>query len=72
MQGTVSSLLILTSAVILTCVVIGYAVTVVEQTLQTTNIPQLDRLKDIQRSLLNETDSLFNQTQMPPADPTQP
>ncbi len=72
MQGTVAALLLLTSAVILTCVVVGFAVTVFEQTLQTTNNPQLDRLKDMQRSLLNETDSLFNQTQMPPANPTQP
>jgi hypothetical protein len=72
MQGTVATLLLFTSAVILTCVVIGYAVTIVEQTLQTTNIPQLDRLKDIQRSLLNETDSLFDQIQAPFPDSTQP
>jgi hypothetical protein len=72
MNGTVATLLLLTSAVILTCVVVGYAVTVFEQTLQTTNNPQLNRLKDMQRSLLNETDSVFNQTQVPPANPTQP
>lgn len=72
MQTTVATLLLITSAVILTCVVIDYAVVVVQQTLQTTNIPQLDRLRDIQSSILNQTDSLFNQTQPLPMETPQP
>ncbi|XES76415.1 MAG: hypothetical protein ACBZ72_09555 [Candidatus Bathyarchaeia archaeon] len=55
-------MLLLTSAVILTCVVIDYAVVVVQSALQTSNIPQLDRLRALEDSVLNQTDSLFNQT----------
>lgn len=67
MQTSVAALLLLTSAVVLSCVVVSYAVSIVEQTLQTANIPQLQRIKDLQRSLLNETDSLLNQTLPVPA-----
>jgi hypothetical protein len=70
MQSTVATLLLITSAVILTCIVVDYAVVTIQQTLQTTNIPQLDRLRNIQNSLLNQTDSLFNQTQ--PQSPLEP
>jgi hypothetical protein len=68
MQTTVATLLLITSVVVLSCVVVDYAVTIVQHTLQTTNIPQLDRIKDIQRSILNETDSFFNQTITQPQD----
>ena len=66
LQTTVATLLLITAAVVLTCVVIDYAVSVVQTTLQTTNIPQLDRLKNIQSSILNQTDTLYNQTQLTP------
>lgn len=72
MQTTVATLLLITSAVVLACVVVDYAVVVVQNTLQTTNIPQLDRLRDIESSILNQTDSLFNQTQPVPADSPPP
>jgi hypothetical protein len=72
MQTTVATILLITSAVILTCIVIDYAVVVVQQTLQTTNIPQLDHLRDIQSSILNQTDSLFNQTEPLPSSSSQP
>jgi hypothetical protein len=72
MQTTVATLLLITSAVILTCIVIDYAVVVVQETLQTANIPQLDRLRNIQSSILNQTDSLFNQTQPVPVETPQP
>ncbi len=62
MQTTLTTLLLITSAVVLTCVVIDYAVVVVQDTLQTSNIPQLDRLRNLESSVLNQTDSLFNQT----------
>ena len=66
-QTTVATLLLITSAVVLSCVVVSYAVSIVEATLQTSNIPQLQRIKDLQRSLINETDSLFNSTLPVPA-----
>jgi hypothetical protein len=62
LQTTVATLLLITASVMLTCVVVDYAVSVVQTTLQTQNIPQLDRLRDIQNFILNQTDSLFNQT----------
>jgi hypothetical protein len=68
MEATIATLLLLTSAVILACVVIDYAVIIVQDTLQTTNIPQLERLKNIESSILNQTDSLFNQTMPLPQD----
>jgi hypothetical protein len=68
-QTTVATLLLITSAVILTCVVIDYAVGIVQQTLNTDNIPQLARIRDIENRIQNQTDSLFNQA--PPELPTQ-
>ena len=62
MQSTVATLLLVTSCVVLTCIVIDYAVVIFQDSLQTTNIPQLDRIRQLQQSLLNEIDSLFNQT----------
>jgi hypothetical protein len=72
LQTTVATLLLVTSAVILTCVVVDYAVSVAEQTLNTQNIPELNRIKDIQNSILNQTDSLFNETIPEPSDQPYP
>ena len=66
LQTSLASILLITASVMLTCVVIDYAVSVMQTTLQTTNIPQLDRLRGIQNSILNQTDSLWNQTQALP------
>ncbi len=63
MQATVATLLLITASVVMTCVVIDYAICVIQTTLQTTDIPQLDRLKEIENTILNQTDALFNQTQ---------
>lgn len=70
MEATVATLLLITSAVILTCVVVDYAVSIIQTTLNTENIPQLGRLRNIESSILNQTGSLFNQTQ--PELPNQP
>ena len=61
MQGMLAALLLLTSAVILTSVVAGYAVTIFEQSIGTTNIPQLEQIRNIENNFLNQTDNLFNQ-----------
>jgi hypothetical protein len=62
LQSTVATLLLITASVVLTCVVIDYATSITQVTLQTTNIPQLDRLRNLENSVLNQTDSLLNQT----------
>jgi len=72
MQTTVATLLLITSAVILTCVVIDYAVSIVQVTLNTDNIPQLSRLRDIENRLLNQTDNFFNEPQPEPTNQPSP
>ena len=72
MQVPTATLLLVTSAVILTCVVVDYAVVTVEQTLQTPNLPQLDRLRALEASLLNQTESLLDQTQPMPQNTPAP
>ena len=76
MQTSVATLLLLTASVILACVVIDYAVSISQATLQTTNVPQLQHLKDIENSVLNQTSNLYSQTTPPvqenQATPTPP
>ncbi len=69
MESTVATLLLVTSTVVIACIVVTYAANVVEQTLNTENIPELGRLKSLQNSLLNQTDSFLNQTLPQPAYP---
>jgi len=63
LQTSVATLLLLTAAVIITCIVVNYAVTVVEQTLNTQNNPELTRLKNLESSVMNQTDQVLNETQ---------
>jgi ABC-type uncharacterized transport system YnjBCD permease subunit len=72
MQTSVSTLLILVSAVLLACVVIDYAVVTVEQTLQTTNIPQIDQIRKLEHAISNQTNNVLNQTQPQLTNQTQP
>jgi hypothetical protein len=70
LETTVATLLLVTSTIVLACVVVNYAVSVIEQTLNTQNIPELNRIKNIQDNILNQTDNLYNST-LPqlPSDP---
>ncbi len=70
METSVATLLLVTSAVVLACVVVNYAVNITEQVLNNKNIPQLDRIKNFENNIFNKTDRLFNQTQ--PQLPDQP
>jgi len=78
MQTTVATLLFVTSAVILACVVVEYAVVTCERTLDTEDVPQMDRIREMENMILNQTDNLFdeieslNQTETQPPDPAQP
>ena len=62
MQTSVATLLLVTSAVVIGCVVVNYAVNIVEQTLDTDHVPQLDRLQNLEDKFLNENSNLYNQT----------
>ncbi len=70
----VATLMFVTSAVILACVVVDYAIVIFEQTLDTEDIPQMDRIQKMEDMILNQTDNVFselesyNQTQIQPID----
>jgi hypothetical protein len=64
LESSVATLLLVTSAVVLCCVVVNYAVTITQQTLNLDNIPQLDRLRDLENSVLNQTNQIDNGTFM--------
>ena len=74
MQTTVATLMFVTSAVILACVVVDYAIVIFEQTLDTKDMPQMDRIQKMEDMILNQTDNVFselesyNQTQIQPID----
>ena len=60
MQTTVATLLFVTTAVVLACVVVNYAIEACEQTLDTESMPQFDRIRTLESNLLNQTDTLIN------------
>jgi hypothetical protein len=62
MQATLVTLLLITSAVMLTCVVIDYAVGIFESVLQVEDLPQIAKIRDLEGKILNQTDNLLNQT----------
>lgn len=63
MQTTLATLLLITSAVMLTCVVIDYAVGIFVNVLQTDNLPQIAKIRDLESIILNQTNNLLNQTE---------
>jgi hypothetical protein len=68
----VASLLLVVSATLLACVIVNYAINIVENTLQMTDIPEIDRIREIQEYLYNQTDSIINQTMPELSDPLPP
>jgi hypothetical protein len=62
LETAVATLLLVTAAVVLSCVVIGYAVSTAEQTLNTNSNPQLNQLKNMENNVLNQT-GIYNETQ---------
>jgi hypothetical protein len=63
LQTTVAALLLLTSTVVFACVVVTYAISIAEATINTDNFPAMGQLKELQQSLLNQTNDLYsNQT----------
>ncbi|MGD6852140.1 MAG: hypothetical protein ACQCN6_08790 [Candidatus Bathyarchaeia archaeon] len=69
MESTVAALLLVTSAVVLACIVVVYAVDMVQLSFSETS-PQMQLMNQIQKSLQNQT-SIFNGTlpELPMATP---
>ncbi len=61
MQTSVIALFFVTTAVVMACVVVEYAVITCEQTLDTENAPQMERIRELESMLLNQTDYMFNE-----------
>ena len=72
MQTTVATLLFVTSAVMLACVVVDYAVVIFEQTRDTEDMPQIDRIRTLENIILNQTDNLINEIEALNQTTTQP
>ena len=70
MQSTLATLLLVTSCVVLTCIVVDYAVITMEQTLQTNNSPQMEKIRNLENALLNQTENLFSQVNQALANET--
>jgi len=64
MQTTVATLLFVTSAVLLACIVINYSVVIFEQTLDTENSPQIERIRNLENMVLNQTNNLTNEIEL--------
>jgi hypothetical protein len=62
METTTAALLLVVSSVLLACVVIDYAVGITEATLEETDIPQIARIRELEARILNQTDSVIEQT----------
>jgi hypothetical protein len=63
LQNSVATLLLVTAAVVLACVVVNYAVTVAQQTANNASNPEFGPIRDLENNLLNQTYQLLNQTQ---------
>ena len=64
MQTSVAMLLFVTSSVLLACIVIDYVVVIFEQTLDTENSSQIERIRNLESIVLNKTDNLINEFEM--------
>jgi len=55
LEAAVATLLLVVASVVLACTVVTFAVTTIEQTINTQNIPQIAQLKNFENRLLNQT-----------------
>ncbi|PVX27276.1 MAG: hypothetical protein CW716_03170 [Candidatus Bathyarchaeum sp.] len=72
MQTSVIALFFVTTAVVMACVVVEYAVITCEQTLDTENAPQMERIQELESMLLNQTDYMFDEIEQFNLTETQP
>jgi hypothetical protein len=61
-ETSVATLLLVTSTVLFAVIVVNYAVSTFQQFVNVEDNPQLSRIKMLEDSLLNQTNSLYNQT----------
>jgi hypothetical protein len=60
MEATVAALLLVTASVVLACVVVNYAINIVQVTIDTHNFPEVNKLQDYVNNLLNQTQGTMN------------
>jgi hypothetical protein len=72
METTVAALLLVTASVVLASVVVNYAVNITQVTLDTQNLPEVNKLQNYMNNLLNETQSAINGTGVQVPDPSLP
>jgi len=69
MQNALATLLLITAAVSLCAIVVDYVVVTGEQTLQPSASPLMQRIQDLNSSLINQTRGLMNDTAgLPPSE----
>jgi hypothetical protein len=61
LQTTVSTLLLVTASVVLACIVVDYGVNIFQTALQTQDFPGMDRYKNLENQVLNQTDTTISQ-----------
>jgi hypothetical protein len=69
LETGVAALLLIAASVAFACVVVDFAISSMQQTLNITNNPQIERLRSIENSLMNQTDPF---SLSPPQLPTTP
>jgi hypothetical protein len=62
MQTELSVLLLISASVMITCIVISYGVDLVQTTLNTHDLAELEKIAAIQNLFQNQTENLQNQT----------
>ena len=62
METTVAALLLVTASVVLACVVVTYAVNIIQVTVDTRNLPEVNKLQDYVNNLLHEIEAPINGT----------
>ena len=73
MQTTLATLLFVTAAVLLACVVVNYTVAIFEQTIDTENSPQIEKIHELETMIMDQTDTLiYNVDSLNQTDTQQP
>ena len=72
MEATVAALLLVTASVVLACVVVNYAVNIVQVTVDTHNFPEVNKLQDYVNNLLNQTQGTMNDNAFQEPDSSSP
>ena len=72
METTVAALLLVTTSVVLACVVVNYAVNIVQVSVDTHNFPEVNKLQDYVNNLLNETQSAMKDNAFQEPDSSSP